>query len=304
MRQCSRTCAIVSWPVAAWFAILVIGICPLVSHGEEAESGGGSIWDGGTLFLWSGQEEDDGQSKRDEPLASDRPDFTEASTTVGRGLAQCEMGYTLFHDNEAGAHSTAHSYPEMLWRIGLFADWFELRIQYNHGSEQARIEPLPEVNNAGSHDLYLGLKLALTNQDGWLPEMAITPQTLVPTGHRAFTAGEVLPGVNWLYGWDINDFLAVGASTQANMRIDEDRDYLEFAQSVTINYTFAEHLGGYTEWFVLAPSGAQTVKPEYYFDGGFIFPITNNLQFDIRAGVGLNPAATDFFAGSGMVVRL
>ena len=32
--------------------------------------------------------------------------------------------------------------------------------------------------------------------------------------------------------------------------------------------------------------------------------LTNNLQFDIRAGVGLSDASDDMFAGAGMVVRL
>lgn len=66
----------------------------------------------------------------------------------------------------------------------------------------------------------------------------------------------------------------------------------------------AEHWGGYTEWFVLAPSGSDVARTQHYFDGGFIFPVTNDLQFDIRAGVGLSEASDDFFGGVGAVVRL
>ena len=58
-----------------------------------------------------------------------------------------------------------------------------------------------------------------------------------------------------------------------------------------------------TEWFAFFPAGSATDLPQQYFDGGFVYRVNNNLQFDIRAGVGLNDAADDFFAGSGSVIR-
>ena len=39
------------------------------------------------------------KSKLDEPLVTDRPDFTESSTTVGQGVVQLEMGYTFTGDS-------------------------------------------------------------------------------------------------------------------------------------------------------------------------------------------------------------
>ena len=61
-----------------------------------------------TLLSWSlaerrapqGPEQSEGDAplREEEPLASDRPDFTEASSTVGRGRVQLEAGYTLVRD--------------------------------------------------------------------------------------------------------------------------------------------------------------------------------------------------------------
>ena len=69
----------------------------------------GACWVGpagwGTLLMWSGQTEPGGPPGFDEPLASDRPDFTEASTTVGRGVVQLEMGYTLFDNDDGGTRT-------------------------------------------------------------------------------------------------------------------------------------------------------------------------------------------------------
>jgi hypothetical protein len=41
----------------------------------------------------------------------------------------------------------------------------------------------------------------------------------------------------------------------------------------------------------------------HYFDCGLTFQVNNDLQFDVRYGVGLNEAANDYFAGTGLVCR-
>lgn len=239
----------------------------------------------------------------DEPLASDRPDFTEASSTVGRGVVQLEMGYTLFGDDGDGVRTRSHSFPELLARIGVLADWLELRVAYNHASQRTTFDPVTRTVG-GSEDIYLGAKLMLTSQYGIWPEMALMPQMTVPTGHVEFTADKVLPGLNWLYGWDILEWLSFAGSTQGNLGIDDaGDDFFEFAQSFTFGYTLTEKLGAYTEWFMITPAGATTFRTQHYLDGGFTYKVTNNLQLDIRGGIGLSAASNDFFVGSGLVVR-
>src|SRR5688572_6265976 len=189
-----------------------------------------------TLFQWADCPAEGGPPGWDEPLASDRPDFTEASTTVGRGVRQLEMGYTFFHD-EAGSSSTStHSFPEFLFRVGVLTDWLELRVGWTYLSQRESFNQRTRTTS-GAADLYLAVKLGLTPQNGILPEMALVPQMFVPAGHADFTAGQVLPGFNWLYGWEVNDWLSTAGSTQANLAIDDDTadEFVLFAQSWTIN---------------------------------------------------------------------
>ncbi len=258
----------------------------------------------GTLFRWGLDDEADGGPKRDEPIVTDRPDFTEASVTVGRGVAQLETGYTYAYDSDGGTSVRSHSFGEPLLRYGVLEDWLELRVALFPVEQRTKTGAISNTT-AGTEDLYLGVKFALTPQEKWLPEMALVPQMTVPTGSRAFTDDETLPGVNWLYGWDINDKLATGGSTQVNRSIDEatGRAYAEWAQSLTVGYSFTEKLGMYTEWFAFFPNAADTAKTEHYLDGGFTYLMNNDVQFDIRAGWGLNDAANDFFAGVGLSVR-
>jgi len=254
----------------------------------------------GTLFQWSYGNSFEGGPDLDEPLVTDRPDFTEASSTVGKGVAQLEMGYTFTFDDDGTTTTKSHSYPETLLRYGVLADWLELRIAWNYANERA-----DGATPSGSEDLYLGFKIGLTPQEGLLPEMSLIPQMTVPTGVDAFSANEVLPGVNWIYGWEINKFISTAGSTQFNRAIDGGTGsaYTQWAQSWTVAYTLHDRLGAYTEWFALIPHSAETQKTEHYFNGGFTFLSSDDVQWDIRAGVGLNDAADDYFVGSGVSIR-
>lgn len=253
-----------------------------------------------TLLSWNSALAEEGGPNLDEPMVTDRPDFTEASSTVGQGVLQIENGYTYSYDDDGTDQVVAHSYPETLWRLGVFADWFELRMSYNFANEQINGQ-----NNSGSEDLYLGVKLGLTGQAGILPEMAIVPQMTVPTGDDDFTADEVRPGLNWLYSWEINDFISTAGSTQFNRELEAlpNEAYTEFAQSWTIGYSLLEQVGAYTEWFCFIPHSASDAQTENYFNGGLTVYITNNVMWDIRAGLGLNEEADDYFAGSGISFR-
>jgi hypothetical protein len=239
-------------------------------------------------------------------IVTDRPDFTESSTNVGRGRIQLEMGYTYSQNRDQGIQN-AHSFPEMLVRIGMFVDWFELRIGQNYSNSRSfGLDGGPFSATNGGEDLYLGIGLGLSEQKRFLPESRLLIQTTVPTGSGSLLAKRMLPGLNYLYGWDVNDFLSIGGSTQGNAAVDDDgRSYLELAQSLTVGYALTKKLGAYTECFAFFPHGATApdTSPEYYFNGGFTYKITPAIQFDIRAGVGLNRHADDFFIGSGCAVK-
>lgn len=274
----------------------------------------------GTLFQWSYGTSFGGGPKLDEPLVTDRPDFTEASVTVGRGVSQVEFGYTYIYHTDDGTSFKTQSLGEPLLRHGIFADWLEFRVALFPIWERES-SGVDSNTTAGTADLYLGLKFALTPQEGILPEMALVPQMTVPTGSPNLTDDRVLPGVNWLYGWDLTEKLTLAGSTQFNRAVDAaGNTYTEWAQSLSVGYSLTEQLGAYTEWFGFFPAGSAaaavehsfnpslpaviaTPEVEHYFNGGFTYLLSDDMQFDIRAGVGLNSAAVDYFLGTGLSVR-
>ena len=294
------------------------GACDLTIAGGRP-----SLADRGTLFDWGGRAAPDaGGPDPDAPLVTDRPDFTEAASTVGRGVAQLEFGYTFTTDGngngDGGGRTDTHSFGEPLLRLGVAADWLELRVANTYGLERAGNAPGGPVDRTdGAEDLYLGLKIALAPQAGWLPETALIPQMTVPTGADAFTADTVLPGANLVYAWELSDRLATGGSTQVNRVVEglapvavpgsgvnpaAPGDFAELAQSWTVAASLTDRVGAYGEYFgFYALSGGG--DDEHYLNGGFTVLLTDDVQYDARVGVGLNEAADDLFAGTGLSIR-
>jgi hypothetical protein len=258
-----------------------------------------------TLLQWSyGTTFSGGAPGMDEPLESDRPDFTESPVTVGRGVIQLETGYDYTIDKTLGTQFTQHSFPQTLWRIGMFAEWFEFRIFYNYEIDNFTLPNGRRQQLRGSDDLELGMKFCLTPQEGFLPAMGIIPAMTVPSGSPGLTEQIVMPSLIWAYSWDLSKNISLGMSTDIErQRDDVGNVFTEFVQSISVEYKFTKHWGGYTEWAVFAPSGTTVERTQHYADGGFTFPLTNNIQLDAEVGVGLNAAANNFFAGSGATLR-
>ena len=252
----------------------------------------------GTLFHW-GQGFTGGPDLL-EPLVTDRPDFTEASSTVGYGVGQIEAGYTYTNDEIGGTDIVTHTYPERLLRFGWFANWLEFRVADGFIDEKT-----DGAGVFGRQDLYFGLKIGLTPQQGLLPETALIPQMTFDTGDRDFTADRVLGGVNLIYSWSIGENFSLAGSTQANDSVDGFGDnFTEWAQSVAVGASLTDNLGFYAEYYAILPDGgAVGLLDEHYLNGGFAVLLTNDIQWDIRAGLGLNEAADDWFIGTGVSIR-
>ena len=258
-----------------------------------------------TLLQWSYGTSFEGGPDLEEPLVTDRPDFTESSSTVGRCVTQLEMGYTYVNDRAQNSSFDGHAYPDLLIRRGMFTDWFEWRVGWTWLSDSETVGNVTTTNSRSS-DLYVGAKIALTPQERILPAMALIPQMFVPiSDDPVLGGGEVLPGVNWIYAWDISDRLATAGSTQINRALDDatGEPFALLAQSWTIAYSVTDCLGSYAEWFVLTPAGADTASTQHFVNGGFTFLVNNNVQMDFRAGIGLSDAADDFFLGPGLSIR-
>ena len=67
----------------------------------------------------NGDKKEGEDAEKEEPLESDRPDFTESSTTVGNKILQIESGYTYTHAVAGVPAVDEHDLPELLVRYGI-----------------------------------------------------------------------------------------------------------------------------------------------------------------------------------------
>ena len=239
------------------------------------------------------------------PIKTDRPTFTPSSSTVGKNTIQLETGYKYIHDRSQGVTEDSHNYPEASLRFGILADWLEGRIGQNFVTTSTGEQVAS--SNTGASDLLLGFRLGLTKQKECLPETSVILQMSVPTGSQLLTQKEVMPGIIYVFGWDIiKNHLSMTGSLSANRALDgAEHFYTQFAESLVVVWSLTKQLDVFAESYALTPCGAidPATGPQPFFDTGMTFKVTPNLQLDCIAGLGLNRHAEEFFVGAGLSVR-
>lgn len=240
----------------------------------------------------------------EERIETDRHDFTQSTTTVGRGVAQVEAGYTYFYSDREQEIEQAHTTPEMLVRLGL-SDDIEFRLRWTYAWLS-----VDEGHQAdAAEDLRWGFKLRATDQDGWIPGSALEIRCTVPTGGREFSTEQVEAGLDYIYGWEIVEgcglYGSTGFGTQAwgdfGLVPEEpasDR-FIVWTQSVALGTEITDRITVYQEFYGIFSYGLEDDYADAYFNVGVDFYVTNNLVLDLRSGVGLTPDADDFFSGIG-----
>src|SRR5262245_10304390 len=240
-----------------------------------ADSGPKTLLEGilGTTEKDKGKEGSEGE----ENLDADRPHFPEATTTVGKGRASLESGYTF---TKKGDSFLSHTVPEALLRVGIFADWFEFRIGQDTLHQRQTVDEVT-TTASGAKDLYLGVKLALTEQKGWLPATVVIPQMTVPTGRAEVTAGRVLPGMNVDFGWEIIKSVFDIEFLVANNLVQDEfggGSHHELATGLTAVFQLTKKLELFAEWDAFYPTGGVgSAAPRRYAVGGMVFFVTPNL---------------------------
>jgi len=245
-----------------------------------------------------------------EPLETDRPDFTEGTSTVPRGHFQLEGGYTFVYGRENGTRSRTHTAPELLLRAGL-ADNFELRIGwegYTWLNEQARGRtragrPVTvEEGTQGGADTYVGFKWKLLDQEGLRPDFAIIPAVTVPGGSSGFSSGDVDPEIKLAWSYGLGERWSVGGNVNLAAPTDGGKRFFQSGASVALGYELLERVGAYVEYFGFYPN-ARGADCAHTLNTGLTWRLTDNLQLDWRIGAGLNEEAEDFFTGVGFAFR-
>ena len=254
-----------------------------------------------------------GESERDpyeEPIETDRHDFTKSAKTVGRGVAQLEGGYLYFYKDTWHDVEQTHVTPELVLRYGICDD-VEVQVRWNYAWRL----PEEEESAEGAEDLRVATKVALWEQEGWLPETTLFARMTAPTGASVWTTEQVEAGGQVIYAWEIAEDWELAGTTGAfsngagdvgfqDAELGVDDNFVLWAQSLALGVPVSENSEAYLEWFGFWSYGLNDEVTQQYVNIGVDVLITDNFVIDFRVGSGLTEDSEDFFAGVGGGLRL
>lgn len=210
-------------------------------------------------------------------IITDRPDQTEASSTIPKNSFQIEMGILTQTSNDNS--QTNFAGPSTLLRYGI-SEKVELRLFNQFESNKLELDG-GNSKSSGLGDIEIGTKIQLLKREGINTEIAFLSHMIIPTAKDELS-NKSLGTINKLsISHAINDKIGIGY----NVGYDYVNKISVFTYSVAFGFALGEKFGIYIE-----PYGALAEENELEsnFDAGVTYLAKNNLQLDISYGTGLN----------------
>lgn len=233
----------------------------------------------------------------EDPLITDRPDFTESTDTVPKGHFQLEGGLTSARVGDEDSRSLG----ELLLRIGL-GDRLEARIGAGSYSWLDR----PAGDASGLEDPTLGVKIRFSPDIEMLPPsrpaVALLLSASIPAGDDELTSDEWVPEAKLGFSWALTERLGLATNLNWAYPPGFEDHFHQFSGSLSGALAFTDRIGGYLEYFGFTEE-EEDGPSTHYLNTGVTYLISNDLQVDVRYGRGLNDPSPDDFVGVGAAVR-
>ncbi|MBM3458947.1 MAG: transporter [Armatimonadetes bacterium] len=222
-------------------------------------------------------------------IVTDRPDFTESSLAIPRGMLQIESGFTYTANSDG---TRLFNIPETLFRWGI------------GGKTEIRLAPADFLigrngkTRRGFGDTYLGFKRELGSLGGF--DLALMPAVTLPTSSRGFGSGSIDPEIVLTWARDLKSAWSVGGILGMAWPREPGNRNTTFFPTIS----FSRSLGGRLGWFFeYAGTFSESGDDVHLLHHGYTYLLNNNSQLDLHGGFGISRAAPDFFIGAGYSVR-
>jgi hypothetical protein len=219
-------------------------------------------------------------------MATDRPDQTEASGTVGQGVLQIETGVVFskhvveFYNGET---ERTRDYATTLLRYGLF-DNIELRIASAYTEHETET---PSQTISGMQPLSIGTKIEIHAEQGWRPEVAFIGHLTLPVGDDDFKPEYVAPDFRFSLAHTLSERFSLGYNV--GMEWDGSDPKGSFIYTIALGASIAGPVSAFAELFGESHHGWN-----HFADFGITVLATPNLQFDASYGLPIQGQDTRF----------
>ena len=216
-----------------------------------------------------------------QPIATDRPDFTESTEVVPLSSVQLEAGVS----SEWSDGTTSTSGPEVLLR------WAPLRRM------ELRLE-VPDYSSAvggGFGDAAAGAKVQIGPVGGF--GLAAIGMVTVPIGDSSHSADGLDPSLVITAAHDL--LAGVGMGLQGGATWVSAEDNVDLALTLVAGADLTDRIGSFVELAADDLAG----DPALVLHHGYTLALSTDAQVDVHAGVGLAGTAPDAFVGFGFAIR-
>lgn len=221
-------------------------------------------------------------------INAERPGFSSSPLSLDAGRWQLEGGYQY---TRVTSNVDSNTLPLMLLRYGT-GERTELQIGW---SGYNRVD-FSGGSVDGITDASVGVKWQLTDDNARTP-VGVFAGFSLPVGDNEFSSDEVDPTVGLF--WAHNGPVALFGTLLLS---DVDKE-TSIGNGIGISLPVSDacgRCGAYIEYFGNYPEDG---GPQHNLNGGLTFLQSNDLQFDVHVGLGLNDRAPDGFLGLGAAYR-
>ena len=233
-------------------------------------------------------------------ISTDRPDQTEASSLVPKKFLQIETG-SFYETLEVNSiKSKATTFNTTLVRYGLL-DNLELRLGFDF------TEITNEFNGRNLNDklsgfspLLLGVKIGITEEKGFLPEMAFIGHINL---HSLASTDFKTKSTSTDFRFSLSHTLSEKSSLGYNLGMAWDGDITTaiYLYTLAYGYNFTDKIGGFVE---LYGNIYEDSNFDHLWDVGFTYLLDDNIQLDISGGTGITQNIQDLFLSAGISISI
>ncbi|MDH4275253.1 MAG: transporter [Gammaproteobacteria bacterium] len=230
-------------------------------------------------------------------VSGDRPDFTEATSTVPAGKLQLESGYTLASSKQSGSTARAHNYPEVLLRYGV-TEALEMRLVTGD---------LINYRSAGGNatersDAALGTKFKLYKDAASPWKLSMLAALSLPSGSKNETTDGYDPEVKLAWSRELPSDIDVSGNLVWAMPTAAGKRHTEYGVSLSVGFEFVERTGLFVEVYSIDAGAAYGGRADT-FNFGTVYKILPNFLVDARYGLDLKKTTDEQFFGVGFVYQ-
>jgi hypothetical protein len=237
-------------------------------------------------------------------IASDRPDFVDSSTVVGKHRFQIETGVATERDRADGVRERTDATPTLL-RYGVSDDW-ELRLE-SDGRLRVTSDELATGNRSrvtGYADVSVGAKWHVRDAAGAWPALGVVASWDLDTGSRPLRAqgkgGTLRLGAEWDLPGDLNLGLVQGLAWQHR---DDGGRFTSALFGIVLEKSWNERLSTFIEYSARQIARARDGGSVSTFDIGAGWLLSKSVKLDTALSRGINRNAPDWNWTAGVSLR-